>query len=77
VGDDQVITHTIPATNRQSNRQVFIEVVTDAKESHAELRLTGALQTLPNGALALAIDNESARALAESMLKTVPAKRER
>jgi hypothetical protein len=72
-----MIKHTIPATNRKDNRSVTLEVVTDDRHHAAEIRLSGALGLLPNGDLALAIDNESARALARSILDTVPNPRRR
>lgn len=70
-----MIKHTIPATNRMSSKETTIELVTDPGQSHAELRMSGGLQLLPNGELALNIDNETARAFARSILDTVPAPR--
>lgn len=72
-----MIKHTVPATNRQDNRSVTLEVVTDTGDKHVELRLEGSLKPIANGALSLALDNETARALARSILETVPASRRR
>jgi glycerate-2-kinase len=70
-----MIKHTIPATNKMNSREVVLEVVTDPGNKHVEMRLSGgerALVPMHNGELALNLDNETARALARSILETVP-----
>ena len=67
-----MIKHTIPATNRQDNRTVAIEVITDKGDRAVELRIEGSLRPIANGALSLAISNEDARLLGASLTLTVP-----